>query len=565
MSSVCSALSYISQRTRAVARKVKRIAARRKADKADAITVSTQYVLGCPLVGTGSSFHVHEAKHTRTGRKLVVKRAKKADSEGCVILAKEYHFLNHLAPHPNIIEARGLVHVGDEMHLITEYYKPFSQFLNLTKREGLLAIKHILRGLAHVHEVGMAQGHISFDDIGMVDGVGKLVNFEHSVELAYAGERFSRPFGMLGYHSPQLVATIVKRDNLPVTIPEHLDGTHDPQASDMFALGVVLYEIFAAGYSPFARLDDSTGKIDVQKTLKLCLGTHRVYIPGGTEAPRFIELLMNVEEDRRPTPRQALEHECFVECLKMPNRVQRISKVLRRYYVAFIRKHFNALIPIMHIQHRTLDSLGRESWVVKPDHYKFKDFNSWRERMKASFRKWMTVTSPDMNDMASKIFAEPIDWAQRAEVQAAYDVQAEQEEVAPGQEQGVHVQIASPPAPLAHSQPVPRFKSVVEILGERLRHKPLPAIPQHRVRRRYSSARYERRPRRGHHHERNVSRHERHRQLLLPISSNRKASRRDSITVEKEMPSSTESSHDRPRPRPRPRPRLSRRRVAHQK
>jgi serine/threonine protein kinase len=117
---------------------------------------------------------------------------------------------------------------------------------SISIREGLAILKQMAAGLAAIHAAGIVHGDIKPNNI-MLDGDGldmRLCITDFGLARAYTGET---PFSgtELAGGTPEYMA------------PEVLRGLEPSQASDLFALGVVLHQVFT-GEKPFQTPDKSS-------------------------------------------------------------------------------------------------------------------------------------------------------------------------------------------------------------------------------------------------------------------------------------------------------------------
>jgi eukaryotic-like serine/threonine-protein kinase len=202
-----------------------------------------RYELIAPL-GSGGSGDVYSARDEQLGRMAAIKFLKPAGNllpaarERLIREAQAASALNH----PNLVTVYEVLETESGMALVTELIdgqtlrtmcgrpRPWERVAEWGQQ--------IARGLAAAHEQGIVHGDVKPEN-AMVrkDGYLKVVDFG----LAQAdldGHRANNdidsiPLGTLGYMSP-----------------EQLEGRASTPASDIFALGVVLYEL-TAGKHPF--------------------------------------------------------------------------------------------------------------------------------------------------------------------------------------------------------------------------------------------------------------------------------------------------------------------------
>jgi serine/threonine protein kinase len=143
--------------------------------------------------------------------------------------------------------------------------------------EGFAIVKQMAAGLAAIHAAGIVHGDIKPNNI-MLDGAGldvRLCITDFGLARAYTGET-SLTGNELAGGTPAYMA------------PEILRGLERSQASDLFALGVVLHQVFT-GEKPLQTPDKSSVVVSPQ------LNTSRI--------PSFCVKLVTECLDRDPQRR----------------------------------------------------------------------------------------------------------------------------------------------------------------------------------------------------------------------------------------------------------------------
>jgi serine/threonine protein kinase len=123
---------------------------------------------------------------------------------------------------------------------------------SISVREGLAILKQSAAGLAAIHAAGIVHGDIKPNNI-MLDGAGldmRLCITDFGLARAYTGETPLSGNELAG-GTPEYMA------------PEVLRGLEPSQASDLFALGVVLHQVFT-GEKPFQSPDKSSVVVSLQ-------------------------------------------------------------------------------------------------------------------------------------------------------------------------------------------------------------------------------------------------------------------------------------------------------------
>ncbi len=201
------------------------------------------------LLGAGGMGEVYRARDTRLGREVAIKVMREAgahDAEARRRLRGEAVALCRLS-HPNVAAVFDVGTEADTDYLVMELIPGASLADRL--REGPLPVAEILplslqlaEGMSAAHETGIVhrdlkpanirvtpEGRLKVLDFGLALELKPSVNLEEMVTVTLPG---------------QVVGT------LAYLAPEVLNGSRADARSDVFALGVVLYEL-ATGRHPF--------------------------------------------------------------------------------------------------------------------------------------------------------------------------------------------------------------------------------------------------------------------------------------------------------------------------
>lgn len=110
----------------------------------------------------------------------------------------------------------------------------------LSAREGARLLTEVCEGLAHLHELGWVHGDLKPDNVLiMADGSARLADFGLSVELT-GTHAYIPPLGTPDYLPPERwQASLGER------------GVQVRQSTDIWALGVMIHQVFTGGASPF--------------------------------------------------------------------------------------------------------------------------------------------------------------------------------------------------------------------------------------------------------------------------------------------------------------------------
>ena len=214
------------------------------------------YEVVAPL-GAGGMGEVYRAKDTRLGREVAIKvlpAEVASDPERLRRFTQEAKAASALN-HPNILTVHDFGREGDTVYLVTELLEGESlrgllQRGAVDERQAIEIVSSVARGLAAAHERGIVHRDLKPENLFVTRRGGvKILDFG----LARI-ERAQAPPGM----SLADVTTFLETQAGSVLgtpgymAPEQVRGEKADARSDLFALGVVLYELLA-GVNPFRR------------------------------------------------------------------------------------------------------------------------------------------------------------------------------------------------------------------------------------------------------------------------------------------------------------------------
>ncbi len=285
-------------------------------------------------LGSGSLSTVYRAVQEPLGRTVAIKALKSTiapTSPFALQLEREARVLASLS-HPNIVMLHDFVKTPQQMWLVLELLDGFSLATVLGKRArfspdfvttvGL----EVARGLAHAHERGVVHRDVKPANVALTKrGEVKLVDFgiAQRERLPSADEPLVRAprteadaaFGTPAYMSPEQI----------------LGETVDAR-SDLFSLGVVLYQLLA-GARPFDREGDENKRAAAQRIRRDPARPLRERAP---EVPRPLERLVMRCLEKLPGDRFASADELAdrLESLLRSRTHDRTSAIVVRTLVA---------------------------------------------------------------------------------------------------------------------------------------------------------------------------------------------------------------------------------------
>ncbi|MDH3293772.1 MAG: protein kinase [Acidimicrobiia bacterium] len=197
------------------------------------------------VIGSGGMATVWRARDVRLERQVAVKRPHPMPPGDPRLdrLSREARLAASIS-HPHLVSVHDAGADADGLYLVMELVQAPSLAQigsSLTPDRVLETGIQVSRALAAVHRAGIVHRDVKPGNILMADGGAKLTDFGIAVsETPPAG------------HQPTLPGAVLATANYAA--PEVLAGHPATDRSDVFALGVVLYELLA-GQPPFAGVD----------------------------------------------------------------------------------------------------------------------------------------------------------------------------------------------------------------------------------------------------------------------------------------------------------------------
>ena len=202
------------------------------------------------VLGFGGMGVVYRAKDLKLDQEIALKRIRpdRVSPQRRETLRREI-ILSRRVTHPNVCRVYDLTEIGGEEFVSMEYIAG-QTLKDIEERErtlplgrGLAIAKGICGGLAAAHRIGVLHRDLKPENVIVgEDGEPRLMDFGIAVESArYTGEPGDTVPG-----TPQFLA------------PELLQGAMPTQRTDVYAMGVLLFEMFT-GRVPFD--DNDTAKL----------------------------------------------------------------------------------------------------------------------------------------------------------------------------------------------------------------------------------------------------------------------------------------------------------------
>jgi len=243
------------------------------------------------LLGEGSKKRVFLAHDTRLDRDVAIAvfKTEGLDEAGRVRAQREARAMGRLGDHPNIVTVYDVGEEAGVTYIVTQYMArgALDHLLHdraghrLALDEALRIATQIAQGLAYAHERGIVHRDLKPANVWLTaEGVAKLGDF--GLALAVDSTRLTLEGMMVGTvtHMP----------------PEQALGRETDARSDLYALGVILYEM-VTGRPPFVG-DDTLSVISQHlNTVPVAPSWHNPEVPRALEA-LILRLLAKVPDER---------------------------------------------------------------------------------------------------------------------------------------------------------------------------------------------------------------------------------------------------------------------------
>ena len=254
------------------------------------------------LLGRGGMGEVYVAEDTRLGRTVALKilRPEVAeDHEHRTRFEREAKALAALK-HPGVVTIYALEQIDDDAFFVMDLVEG-ATLSDLIRKEGALPVAKILElavpiadAIAAAHKQGIAHRDIKPDNI-MVGPKGGVTVLDFGL-AKNRGMQFSGLHDGLGQSTMGLTVEGRIFGTVNYMAPEQVEGSATNLATDVFSLGVVLYEM-ATGSVPFR--GDSTVSIlsSILKDQPIALSTYDNPLPA--ELDSLIHRCLEKDPDRR--------------------------------------------------------------------------------------------------------------------------------------------------------------------------------------------------------------------------------------------------------------------------
>ena len=210
--------------------------------------IISHYEIG-RLIGSGGMGHVYAARDTELGREVALKVASLDGEDAQARLRREAQHASRLS-HPHICHIYDVGRADGQLFVVMELVNGKS--LSDLVREGQLSIANARRygmeiadALAHAHEHGITHRDLKSTNVMITPKLGAKV-----LDFGLARMLDTHQIDALSQSQRSLTGEGTIAGTLPYMAPELLRGERGDERSDIWALGVLLYEM-VAGRRPF--------------------------------------------------------------------------------------------------------------------------------------------------------------------------------------------------------------------------------------------------------------------------------------------------------------------------
>jgi eukaryotic-like serine/threonine-protein kinase len=270
-----------------------------------------QYRVG-RLIGAGGMGEVYEAEDLRLGRRVALKvlpAAVAGDAERLARFTKEARALAALN-HPGIVTIYGVDESEGERFFTMELVT--GETLSASTPSGGFAVPRFLEiaiqladALAAAHEKGLVHRDLKPANV-MVTSEGRVKILDFGLAKA-----LPLPGGESGAVTLDKTADGALLGTLPYMAPEQFDGRTADARSDLYSLGLILYEM-ASGRHPFAGRTAAALVMAVTQETPASLASLNPAVPPGLD--RLVARCLEKEPARRPA--SAAEVRAALEALR---------------------------------------------------------------------------------------------------------------------------------------------------------------------------------------------------------------------------------------------------------
>jgi len=196
-------------------------------------------------LGEGGMGTVFEAEDTKLGRRVAIKRVTSADPGARARLRREARAVSNLV-HPNIVTVFAIEEIESDDFIVMELVggETLADLIErgpLDLERALAIVAEIAEALECAHAAGLVHRDIKPSNVMITaDGRAKVLDFGIAKQSDESPVTATAPGTIVG--------------TIPYMSPEQVDGSTVDRRSDIFSLGVLLYEM-TTGRRPFVAPD----------------------------------------------------------------------------------------------------------------------------------------------------------------------------------------------------------------------------------------------------------------------------------------------------------------------
>ena len=289
--------------------------------------VISHYEIG-HLLGSGGMGRVYAARDTELGRDVALKVAALDSPDAQARLRREAQHASRLG-HPHICHIYEVGRAEGQLFIVMELVQGRS--LAEVIRDGPLSIatarrygSEIADALAHAHERGVTHRDLKSTNVMITNRGAKVLDFGLARMLD------THQIDALSYSQRSLTGEGIVAGTLPYMAPELLRGARGDQRADIWALGVLLYEM-VGGRRPF------TGGTGFELSAAI-LHQPPEALPSSVPAPMAAIIQRCLAKNPADRYQQAADVHIALEEMTAPARIpgMRIRALSRRLAVGFL-------------------------------------------------------------------------------------------------------------------------------------------------------------------------------------------------------------------------------------
>lgn len=290
----------------------------------------SEYAVGT-LIGTGGFGNVYNCVHLATNQERAVKMVAKSEhKKDRKAIMREFEMLTKL-DHPNLIKAYEMFEDEENYYIITDLYKGGDLFDRvqvegpLSEADVAIVVHRLLCGIHYCHQKNIVHRDLKLENVLIHDGNlsnVKIIDFGLAKQWKNNSKPLDEIIGSPSYISPQII-----------------DGEYTHKC-DLWALGVIAY-VLLCGQLPFGIATEPQTIHNIQSGHVPF--DHPEFEDVTPACIAFVHHLLEPEEDKRPSAKQALQHDWLQSILERQARRSLRKSILNSTLDNDIKKTLRAL------------------------------------------------------------------------------------------------------------------------------------------------------------------------------------------------------------------------------